>query len=69
MKTRHGGLTPESELNVDVKGRSLAYDPNTKLIYFPGGREGRSKLLIMREVENNAVAFKAKHGKSSAEGQ
>jgi DNA-binding beta-propeller fold protein YncE len=69
MKTRDGGLTPESELNVDVKGRSLAYDSNTKLIYFPGGREGRSKLLIMREVENNAVAFKAKHGKSSAEGQ
>jgi DNA-binding beta-propeller fold protein YncE len=68
MKTRQGGLTPEAELNVDVKGRSLAYDPQTKLIYFPGGREGRSKLLIMREVEN-AVAFKTKHGKSSAEGQ
>ena len=69
MKTREGGLTPESELNVDVKGRSLAYDPNTKLIYFPGGREGRSKLLIMKAVDNNAVAFKTKHSKSSAEGQ
>jgi DNA-binding beta-propeller fold protein YncE len=70
MKTRSGGLTLESELNVDVKGQSLAYDPQTKLIYLPGGREGRSKLLIMKEVDSNAVAtFQAKHGKASAEGQ
>lgn len=70
MKTRSGGLTLESELNVDVKGRSLAYDPKTKLIYMPGGREGRSKLLIMKEMDGNAVAgFKSKHTKGSAEGQ
>jgi DNA-binding beta-propeller fold protein YncE len=70
MKTRPGGLTLESELNVEVKGQSLAYDPQTKLIYLPGGREGRSKLLIMKEVSGNAVAsFQTKHAKGSAEGQ
>ena len=70
MKTRDGGLTLESELNVDVKGQSLAYDPETKLIYLPGGREGRSKLLIMKEVDGNAVAsFQAKRTKGSVEGQ
>lgn len=70
MKTRSGGLTLESELNVDVKGRSLAYDPQTKLIYMPGGREGRSKLLIMKQTEGNAVAdFKSKHTKGTEEGQ
>jgi len=70
MKTRSGGLKLESELNVDVKGQSLAYDPQTKLIYLPGGREGRSKLLIMKEIEGNAVAtFNGKRGKGSAEGQ
>jgi DNA-binding beta-propeller fold protein YncE len=70
MKTRAGGLTREAELNVDVKGSSLAYDSQTGLIYLPGGREGRSKLLIMKEVEGNAVAtFHGKHGKGSAEGQ
>jgi DNA-binding beta-propeller fold protein YncE len=70
MRTRSGGLTLESELNVDVKGRSLAFDPQTKLIYMPGGREGRSKLLIMKELEGNAVAgFKNKHNKGTAEGQ
>ena len=69
MKTRSGGLTLESELNVDVKGRSLAYDPQTKLIYMPGGREGRSKLLIMKEIEGNAVASFKKPTKGTAEGQ
>jgi DNA-binding beta-propeller fold protein YncE len=70
MKTRSGGLTLQSELNVDVKGQSLAYDPQTKLIYLPGGREGRSKLLIMKEMEGTAVAtFNGKHSKGSAEGQ
>jgi hypothetical protein len=69
MKTREGGLSHDSELNVDVRGSSLAYDPNTKLIYMPGGRDGRSKLLIMKQVEGNAVAFTGKHSKGSAEGQ
>jgi DNA-binding beta-propeller fold protein YncE len=69
MKTRSGGLTLESELNVDVKGRSLAYDPQTKLIYMPGGREGRSKLLIMKEMDGNAVASFKKPTKGTAEGQ
>jgi DNA-binding beta-propeller fold protein YncE len=69
MKTRSGGLTLESELNVDVKGRSLAYDPQTKLIYMPGGREGRSKLLIMKEMDGNAVASFKKPTKGTSEGQ
>lgn len=69
MKTRAGGLTREGELNVDVRGSSLAYDPNTKLIYLPGGREGRSKLLIMKQVDSPALVFNGKHSKGSAEGQ
>jgi outer membrane protein assembly factor BamB len=69
MKTREGGLAHDSELNVDVRGSSLAYDPNTKLIYMPGGRDGRSKLLIMKQVDGNAVAFSAKRSKGSSEGQ
>ena len=56
MKTRPGGLTPQAELNVEVKGQSLAYDPQTKFIYLPGGREGRSKLLIMKEMDGSTVA-------------
>jgi len=53
------------ELDLDVKGHTLAFDPQRKLIYVPGGREGRSKLLILHrigpeqvEATANAVASK-----------
>ena len=36
------------ELATDVKGYSVAYDPEHKLVFFPGGREGRSKLLMLK---------------------
>lgn len=44
------GLGPASELNVEVKGHTLAYDSATGFLYLPGGREGRSKLLILKRV-------------------
>ena len=37
-----------AELQTDVKGYSVAYDPERKLVFFPGGREGRSKLLLLK---------------------
>jgi DNA-binding beta-propeller fold protein YncE len=43
-------LTLEEELPVDVKGHTLAFDSKTKFIYLPGGREGRSKLLILKQL-------------------
>jgi DNA-binding beta-propeller fold protein YncE len=49
--------TIDHELPTDVKGFSIAYDPNHKMLFFPGGREGRSKLVILRPVglvEQNA---------------
>ncbi|HEV3040647.1 MAG TPA: YncE family protein [Candidatus Angelobacter sp.] len=47
----------DHELPTEVKGFSIAYDPNHKMLFFPGGREGRSKLVILRPVglaEQNA---------------
>ena len=38
------------EVPVDVKGHTVAYDPTKNFIYVPGGREGRAKLLILKEV-------------------
>lgn len=43
-------LGPASELDVEVKGHSLAYDSATGYLYIPGGREGRSKLLILKRI-------------------
>ena len=41
------------ELPTDVKGFSIAYDPAHKMLFFPGGREGRAKMLILRPVNTN----------------
>jgi DNA-binding beta-propeller fold protein YncE len=40
----------DHELPTDVKGFSIAYDPSHKMLFFPGGREGRSKLVILKPV-------------------
>jgi len=69
MNTQTNGLTRGDELNIDVRGHSLAYDPDTKLIYVPGGREGRSKLLILKPMAGNVPAFADKHGRQQAFGQ
>lgn len=45
-----GSLGPASELPVDVKGHTLAYDSATGYLFLPGGREGHSKLLILKRV-------------------
>ncbi|HLJ86271.1 MAG TPA: YncE family protein [Candidatus Angelobacter sp.] len=40
----------DHELPTDVKGYTIAYDPNRKMLFLPGGREGRAKLVILRPV-------------------
>lgn len=39
--------TVDHELPTDVKGFSIAYDPAHKMLFLPGGREGRSKMVIL----------------------
>ncbi len=39
-----------SELPVEVKGHTFAYDSATGYLYLPGGHEGRSKLLILKRL-------------------
>ena len=49
-----GKLRAVDELATDVKGYSVAYDAEHKLLFFPGGREGRSKLLLLKPSGENA---------------
>lgn len=49
IKVKGRRLVYDSELKTDVKGHSLAFDPDRKLIYVPGGREGRSKMVILKQ--------------------
>src|SRR5215470_1195681 len=39
--------TVDHELPTDVKGYAIAYDPAHHMIFLPGGREGRSKMVIL----------------------
>jgi DNA-binding beta-propeller fold protein YncE len=42
--------TVDHELPTDVKGYSLAYDPVRKMLFMPGGREGRSKMVVLSPI-------------------
>jgi YVTN family beta-propeller protein len=53
MKTS-GKLGAAVEVPVDVKGHTLAFDENKNFIYVPGGREGRAKLLILKQLPGGA---------------
>lgn len=39
------------EMRTNVKGRAIAFDPEKKLMYLPGGLEGRAKLAIFRRID------------------
>lgn len=40
----------DHELPTDVKGYALAYEPARKMLFMPGGREGRSKMVILSPI-------------------
>jgi outer membrane protein assembly factor BamB len=39
------------EIRTEVRGHSVAFDPVRKFVFVPGGREGRSKLLILKQLD------------------
>ena len=49
----NGQLSLAAEIPTDVKGHTVAYDAGKNLVLLPGGREGKSKLLIFRALESN----------------
>jgi YVTN family beta-propeller protein len=55
IRTQGEQFRSEHELQTQVRGHTLAFDPTRKMIYMPGGREGRSKLVILKRVENGAA--------------
>lgn len=51
-----GQFAVEQEINTDVRGHTIAYDPQTQMLFMPGGREGRSKLLLLKQVSMSGPA-------------
>ncbi len=48
-----GRLTLGEEIGIDVKGHTVAYDAAKKMVLLPGGREGKSKVLILRPMNSS----------------
>jgi DNA-binding beta-propeller fold protein YncE len=46
-----GRLSPDDEILTQIKGHTVAFDPDKDLVLIPGGREGKSKLLIFRPMK------------------
>lgn len=55
-------LAIADELSPDVKGHTVAYDPEKKMVFLPGAREGQSKLLILWPMANQAEGDNAEAG-------
>jgi len=50
IKSQEGKYASEDELRTEVRGHALAFDPARNFVYVPGGREGHSKLVILRRT-------------------
>jgi YVTN family beta-propeller protein len=45
-------LTAVDEIPSDIKAHTVAYDPENKMVFLPGGREGRSAMLLLRPMQS-----------------
>ena len=50
MMQANGRLSAAEEIPADVKGHTVAYDADKKLVLLPGGRESKSKILIFKPI-------------------
>jgi YVTN family beta-propeller protein len=62
IRTDNNQYLSEHELRTEVRGHALAFDPQKKMIYLPGGREGRSKIVILKRVDNPAGVTNVQDG-------
>lgn len=59
MNTK-GRLEVEREWLSDVKGHTIAFDAQKNMLFLPGGRDGRSKLLILRSMDKDTAEAAAR---------
>jgi DNA-binding beta-propeller fold protein YncE len=60
-------LTITDEIVSDVKGHTVAYDVEKKMILLPGGREGRSKVLLLRPMIPSPQATATENAQARAQ--
>lgn len=54
MSVAGNKLELRGEYKGDVRGHALAYDPANHLVFLAGGREGKSKMLVLRNISGMA---------------
>jgi YVTN family beta-propeller protein len=52
----NGRLSAAEEIGANVKGHTVAYDADKKLVFVPGGRESKSKILILKPMASGQPA-------------
>lgn len=52
-------LELRGEYKGDVHGHALAYDPANHLVFLAGGREGKSKMIVLRSISGMAPAVES----------
>lgn len=56
IQVEGGSYQSGRELRTQIRAHTLAYDAARQYVYLPGGREGRSKLVILKRVEAQPTA-------------
>ena len=51
INVRANGLVSQSEYRSAIRGHAMAYDPAKKVMFLTGGRDGKSKLVILKEMD------------------
>jgi len=50
IKADNGTFTVVDSIPSDIKGHSVAFDPDSNIVFLPGGREGKSAMLLLRPM-------------------
>ena len=51
INVRANGLLSQTEYRGEIRGHTMAYDPAKKVMFLTGGRDGKSKLVILKEMD------------------
>jgi len=50
IKADTGSFTVADSIRSDIKGHTIAFDPESGILFLPGGREGKSAMLLLRPM-------------------
>ena len=50
IKADNGSFTVADSIRSDIKGHNVAFDPESGILFLPGGREGKSAMLLLRPM-------------------